>query len=75
MSAELKDFRCKITPETDFALQAEAVAFDRDKADIVREILHAWAVKKTHEHKVWTNLARAEGVSGATEGTRGKAHR
>jgi hypothetical protein len=72
LSADLKDFRGKLTAETNLALEAESMAFGRDKADIVREILHAWALKKNHEHKVWTNLARAEGFSGAGEGTRGK---
>lgn len=71
MSAELKDFRGKLTAETYFALKAEAIAFDRDSADIVREIMHAWALKKLHEHTVWENLARTEGISGAGEGSRG----
>lgn len=71
MSTELTDFRGKITAETRLALEAEAIAFDRDKADIVREIMHAWALKKNHEHKVWANLARAEGFAGAAEGSRG----
>lgn len=71
MSAELKDFRGKITAETNLALEAEAIAFGRDKADIVREIMHAWALKKNHEHTVWGNLARAEGFGGAGEGNRG----
>ncbi len=71
MSEELKDFRGKITAETFLALEAEALAFDRDKADILREIMHAWALKKNHEHTVWARLARAEGFSGAGEGNRG----
>lgn len=82
MSADLKDFRGKITADTDLALEAEAIAFGRDKADIVREVLHAWALKKNHEHTVWARLARAEGFGGADEGgssagqgTRGRAHR
>jgi hypothetical protein len=82
VSAELRDFRGKLTAETDLALQAESMAFGRDKADIVREVLHAWALKKNHEHKVWANLARAEGFSGqieggssAGQGGRGRGHR
>jgi hypothetical protein len=72
LSADLKDFRGKLTAETNLALEAESMAFGRDKADIVREIMHAWALKKNHEHKVWANLAQAEGFTGAGEGTRGK---
>jgi hypothetical protein len=70
MATELKDFRAKVTAETYLALEAEARAFDRDKADIAREVLHAWAVRKIHESTVLSNLLRAEGISGALEGSR-----
>jgi hypothetical protein len=71
VSEELIDFRGRITAATYLALEAEALAFDRDRADILREVMHAWALKKNHEHTVWGRLAREEGVSGAGEGNRG----
>jgi hypothetical protein len=71
MSADLKDFRCKITGDTVLALEAEALAFDRDKADIAREVLDAWAHRKIHECKVLARLMRDEGISGALEGRAG----
>lgn len=71
MSAELKDFRTKITREIALALQAESLAFNRDEAEIAREVLQSWALKKIHEATVLTRLARAEGVSGAVEGRAG----
>lgn len=71
MAADLKDFRGKITAETYLALEAEARAFDRDKADILREVMHAWALKKLHEHKVFGALLREEGISSATRGKGG----
>lgn len=71
MSVELIDFRGKITAETELALNAESIAFGRDKSEILREIMHAWALKKNHEHTVWGNLTRTEGVSGASRGSRG----
>lgn len=70
MSAELRDFRGKITPETYLVLEAEGVAFDRDKADIAREVLHAWALRKIHESTVLARLMQVEGISGATGGKR-----
>lgn len=68
MSAELRDFRSKITPQTDMALDAMSRAFKRDKADIAREVLHQWALRKILEANVLSRLLRAEGVSGAVEG-------
>lgn len=72
MSVELKDFRGKITPEIDVALEAEARVSGRDRADIAREILHAWAVKKLHEASVLSGLALAQGIAGSNSGTRGR---
>jgi hypothetical protein len=68
MSAELRDFRSKITPQTDMALDAMSRAFKRDKADIAREVLHQWALRKILEATVLSRLVRAEGVSSAVEG-------
>ena len=71
MSEPLKDFRGKITRETDVALQAEARLSGRDRADIAREILHSWAAKKLHEASVLADLALAQGISGSARDTRG----
>jgi hypothetical protein len=68
MSADLRDFRSKITVETDLALDAMSRAFKRDKADIAREVLHTWALRKIMEANVLSRLMRAEGVSGASQG-------
>jgi hypothetical protein len=68
MSAELRDFRSKITPQTDMALDAMSRAFKRDKADIAREVLHQWALRKILEANVLSRLLRTEGVSSAAEG-------
>jgi len=64
MSADLKDFRGKITRETDVALEAESRVSGRDRADIAREILHAWAAKKLHEASVLSALALSGGIAG-----------
>lgn len=72
MALELRDFRGKITDETYLALQADSRAFERDMADIAREVLHEWAVKKLHSAKVLYSLARDQGLIGASKGVDAK---
>lgn len=62
MSAELKDFRGEITPETDVWLQTEERIHGRTRQAIIRELLHAHALKRLHEAKVMTELAAAHGI-------------
>ena len=71
MSAPLKDFRGKITTETDCVLEAINRVSGRDKSEIVRDILHEWALDKLDEHNVLARLLKAEGVAGSAEGTAG----
>ncbi len=68
MSAELKDFRCKITVEADCVIEAEARSTGRDKAEIAREWLHEKAKERIHAAKLLDNLLRAEGAPGIGEG-------
>lgn len=72
MSAELKDFRGRITPETDCVIEAESRVSGKDKQEIVREILHGWALNKIRESTVLHRLLLGEGLTGVTEGVGGK---
>lgn len=71
MSGKLKDFRGKITLETHVALEAEARTSGRDRSDIARELLHAWAIKKLHEATVLGDLALSEGIGGSAREHKG----
>lgn len=73
MSAELRDFRGKITVEADVALESMAQAFKRDKSDIVREILHNWALRKIMEANVMARRMKAEGIVGNGQGDSGSS--
>lgn len=64
MSADLKDFRGKLTPLSWCYLEAEHRATGRDQSEIVREILHAWASEKHHAASVAARLMEAEGIAG-----------
>jgi hypothetical protein len=71
VSAELRDFRGKITVEADLALDSMAQAFKRDKSDIAREVLHNWALRKIMEANVLARRLKAEGLDGASQGNMG----
>lgn len=64
MAAELKDFRGKVTIETHCVLEAENRVTGEDKSEIVRRILHEWAIKKLEVAKVTAALLASEGIVG-----------
>lgn len=68
MALELKDFRGKITAETDCALEALHRVTGEDRAAIAREVLHKWALEQIKIHTILGRLMRAEGVVGESEG-------
>ena len=61
MALPLKDFRCAITEQIDAALDAQAAAFGKDKAQVAREVLGEWARLKHREHMVYGKRLRANG--------------
>lgn len=67
MSAPLKDFRGKVTPETDCVLEAEARTTGRERQEIVRSILHDWALDRIHGASVLHRLLEVQGLEGIDE--------
>lgn len=68
MSNDLQDLRAKITLEAHCALAAYARAHDVDKAEIVREVLHKWAINQIRGASMLNSCLRAKGLTGAAEG-------
>ena len=64
MSAELKDFRGKITALAWCYLEAEHRATGQDQSEIVREILNQWAEHKHRAAIEAQKLTEAEGIAG-----------
>jgi hypothetical protein len=62
MALPLKDFRMGITEQVDAALDAQAAAFGKDKAQVAREVLSEWARMKHREHMVYGRRLRANGM-------------
>lgn len=71
MGVELKDFRCRITPEADCVLEAESRSTGRERQEIVREILHEYAMQRIRGATVLDRLLRGEGLPGVSEGVKG----
>lgn len=71
MALELIDLRAKITQEGDCALTAYAQAHDIDKAEVVRDIIHSWALKQMRAARILAVCMHAKGMTGADRGTSG----
>jgi hypothetical protein len=73
MGIELKDFRGRISVETDCVLEAQSRALGCDRQEIARQVLHKWALEQIHAATVLHNQLRAEGLEGIGGGGKGSA--
>ena len=69
--ADLVDFRGRITDETNQVLEAVSRSRGRDKSEIVRDVLHEWALTKINEAMLIQRLTRSEGTVTAFTGGKG----
>ena len=69
VAADLKDFRGKISLLAYAYLEAESRTSNRDLQEVVREVLHQWAVDRHNAATVAQKLLRSEGFTGS-EGER-----
>lgn len=68
MSLPLIDLRAKVTPEADAVLEAVQRATGKDKSEVVRDVLHKWAMNEIHAASVLQSILQREGLSGANGG-------
>ena len=68
MSLPLIDLRAKVTAEADAVLEAVHRSTGKDKSDVVRDVLHRWALQEIHAASVLQSILQREGLGGASEG-------
>lgn len=68
MSIPLIDLRAKVTAEADAVLEAVHRSTGKDKSEVVRDVLHRWALQEIHAASVLQSILQREGLSGASEG-------
>ena len=76
VSADLKDFRGKLTPLAWCWLEAEHRISGKDQSEIVRDLVHEWALERANASIEAHRLMEAEGITGNVrerQGTSGKA--
>ena len=73
MSIPLIDLRAKISAEADAVLEAVQRATGKDKSEIVRDVLHKWAVAEIHGANVLQGILQREGLEAPSRGVTGKA--
>ncbi len=72
MSADLKDFRGKLTPLAWCWLEAEHRATGKDQSEIVRDLVHAWALERANAAIEARKLMEAEGIAGNVREPQGR---
>jgi len=73
MSAELKDFRGKLDPLSWCWLEAEHRVTGKDQSEIVRDMVHAWALERANAAIEARKLMEAEGIAGISGEKKGAA--
>lgn len=73
MADELRDLRAKISVESDAILDSVSRVTGRDRSEIVRDVLHKWAVEQIELSTVIQSRLKAEGITAASEGGKGRA--
>lgn len=67
----MQDVRSKVSDECHQVLVAVSRARQCDIAELMREVLHNWAMARIHEASLIQRITRREDASGSGKGTKG----
>lgn len=70
--SDLRDLRAKISVEGDVALDAVARVTGKDRSELVRDIVHRWALDQLAIATLIDRRMKAEGIDAGAEGARGR---
>lgn len=73
MSLPLVDCRCKITHEAHIVLESASRTAGVERSELIRDVLHEWALKKINEASLLDSLLKREGLAGIVQGLSGIA--
>lgn len=71
MAADYRSSHVKLTVEADVVVEAHARARDKDRTEIIRDVMHRWALLEIEVARLTAQRLKAEGVSGTAEGESG----
>ena len=64
----LIDLSAAVTAEADVVLEAFHRSTGKNKSDVVRDVLHRWALQEIRASSVLQSILQREGLSGASGG-------
>lgn len=73
MALPLVDARIKVTMHTDAVIELEHRKTGKDKSEIAREVLHAWAMGRFDDLRLLKTIMDSKGLRGELEGAPGIA--
>lgn len=71
MALPLVDARIKVTLHTDAVIELEHRKTGKDKSEIAREVLHAWAMSRFDDLRLLKTIMDSKGLRGELEGAPG----
>ena len=71
MSLPLVDCRCKLTHEAHAVLESLSRAGGIDRSEIIRDVLHKFALQKINEASLLDSLLKREGLGSVAGGVSG----
>lgn len=67
MATDFRQIKANITVEADVWIDSIAEAKGLDRGEVVRNVLHEWALEQERVHRIASRRRKSEGLTGASE--------